>query len=125
MTKIRTSGRLIALLASLACALPALAAIDIDWYSLDCGGTSSSTSSSFELSGTIAQVDAGSTMTSPTFELTGGFWVVGSAGGMPEPCDGDANGDFTVDPLDAGYVLARFGCSVGTGDAGCDAADQH
>jgi len=40
-------------------------------------------------------------------------------------CDGDANGDGTVDPLDAGYVLARFGCSVGTGDALCDAANVN
>ncbi|MCH7720772.1 MAG: FG-GAP repeat protein [Planctomycetes bacterium] len=40
-------------------------------------------------------------------------------------CEGDANGDGTVDPLDSGYVLARFGCPVGTGDAGCDIADQN
>ncbi len=42
-----------------------------------------------------------------------------------QPCEGDANGDGTVDPLDSGYVLARFGCPVGTGDANCDAADQN
>ncbi|MCH7852405.1 MAG: hypothetical protein IIC41_06440, partial [Candidatus Marinimicrobia bacterium] len=41
------------------------------------------------------------------------------------PCEGDANGDGTVDPLDSGFVLARFGCSVGTGDPSCDAADQN
>ncbi|MCH7721163.1 MAG: hypothetical protein IH988_09285 [Planctomycetes bacterium] len=40
-------------------------------------------------------------------------------------CQGDANGDGTVDPLDAGFVLARFGCPVGTGDPDCDAADQN
>ena len=40
-------------------------------------------------------------------------------------CEGDANEDGTVDPLDSGFVLARFGCPVGTGDAGCDAADQN
>ena len=40
-------------------------------------------------------------------------------------CEGDANGDGTVDPLDSGYVLARFGCPVGTGDPSCDAADQN
>ncbi len=43
----------------------------------------------------------------------------------PCPCEGDANGDGLVDPLDSGFVLARFGCSVGTGDDGCDAADQN
>ena len=40
-------------------------------------------------------------------------------------CDGDANGDGVVDPLDSGFVLARFGCPVGEGDPGCDAADQN
>ncbi|MCH7720246.1 MAG: lamin tail domain-containing protein [Planctomycetes bacterium] len=42
-----------------------------------------------------------------------------------QTCDGDANGDGTVDPLDAGFVLARFGCPVGTGDPSCDIADQN
>ncbi len=41
------------------------------------------------------------------------------------PCPGDANGDGAVDPLDSGFVLARFGCPVGTGDPGCDTADQN
>ncbi len=40
-------------------------------------------------------------------------------------CEGDANGDGSVDPLDSGFVLARFGCPVGTGDPLCDAADQN
>ena len=41
------------------------------------------------------------------------------------PCDGDANGDGLVDPLDSGFVLARFGCEVDTGDPDCDTADQN
>jgi hypothetical protein len=40
-------------------------------------------------------------------------------------CDGDTNGDGTVDPLDAGFVFARMGCEVGAGDADCDAADAN
>ena len=40
-------------------------------------------------------------------------------------CEGDANGDGLVDPLDSGYVLARFGCPVGTGDPSCDIADMN
>ena len=40
-------------------------------------------------------------------------------------CEGDANGDGEVDPLDSGFVLARFGCPVGTGDPSCDSADQN
>lgn len=49
------------------------------------------------------------------------FDVTGDTGA----CDGDANGDGVVDPLDSGYVLARFGCDVNAGDPGCDAADQN
>ncbi len=45
---------------------------------------------------------------------------------VPGPtCEGDANGDGTVDPLDSGFVLARLGCDVGGGDPDCDAADQN
>lgn len=51
------------------------------------------------------------------------FELWGSAGGAP--CEGDANGDGVVDPLDSGFVLARFGCPVGTGDPLCDIADQN
>lgn len=40
-------------------------------------------------------------------------------------CEGDANGDGVVDPLDSGFVLSRFGCPVGTGDPSCDDADQN
>ncbi|MCH7721630.1 MAG: hypothetical protein IH988_11700, partial [Planctomycetes bacterium] len=40
-------------------------------------------------------------------------------------CEGDVNGDGTVDPLDSGFVLTRFGCPVGTGDPSCDTADQN
>ena len=42
-----------------------------------------------------------------------------------EGCEGDVNGDGLVDPLDVGFVLARFGCPVGTGDSSCDTADQN
>ncbi|MCH7721003.1 MAG: VCBS repeat-containing protein [Planctomycetes bacterium] len=45
--------------------------------------------------------------------------------GEEPPCEGDANGDGLVDPLDSGYVLSRFGCPVGTGNPECDAADQN
>ena len=40
-------------------------------------------------------------------------------------CEGDANDDGVVDPLDSGYVLSRFGCAVNAGDPACDAADQN
>jgi len=78
------------------------------------------------LSGTMGQHDASTAMTGGDFESTGGFWAGGTVSQPePEPCEGDANRDGTVDPLDSGYVLARFGGPVGTGDASCDAADQN
>ena len=43
----------------------------------------------------------------------------------PLTCEGDANGDGLVDPLDSGFVLARFGCLVGGGDPQCDLADLN
>ncbi|MCH7703227.1 MAG: hypothetical protein IID37_16230 [Planctomycetes bacterium] len=48
-----------------------------------------------------------------------------AATGVCGACEGDANGDGTVDPLDSGFVLARFGCPVGEGDPSCDEADQN
>lgn len=42
----------------------------------------------------------------------------------PDTCPGDANNDGSVDPLDTGYVLARFGCSVDE-DPACAMADQN
>lgn len=43
----------------------------------------------------------------------------------PLPCEGDANGDGSVDPLDAGFVLSRLGCAVNAGDPDCDKADMN
>ena len=40
-------------------------------------------------------------------------------------CDGDVNGDWTVDPLDSGFILARLGCDVGAGDPNCDTSDLN
>lgn len=44
-----------------------------------------------------------------------------------ETCDGDANRDCTVDPLDVGYVTSRFGCSPAdfTVNIGCFSADVN
>lgn len=42
-----------------------------------------------------------------------------------DDCEGDANGDGTVDPLDTGFILSRFGCDVGGADPTCDTADQN
>ena len=55
---------------------------DVDWYTVDGGGEMWTTGGDYELSGTIAQPDAGGAMTGGDFELTGGFWA---GGGMPLP----------------------------------------
>lgn len=39
--------------------------------------------------------------------------------------DSDVNGDGSVEPPDLGYLVARFGFPVGTGDLECDAADVN
>ncbi len=98
---------------------------DLSWYSVDGGGELDIAGGGFELSATIGQPDAGTAMSGGDFELIGGFWAGVTQVSNEPPCEGDANGDGTVDPLDSGFVLARFGCPVGTGDPSCDAADQN
>ncbi|MCH7700874.1 MAG: VCBS repeat-containing protein [Planctomycetes bacterium] len=61
-------------------------------------------------------------------DIAGGTSMDRNRNGIPdecESCEGDANGDGTVDPLDVGFVLARFGCVVGSGDPNCDTADMN
>ncbi|MCH7701889.1 MAG: hypothetical protein IID37_09390 [Planctomycetes bacterium] len=40
-------------------------------------------------------------------------------------CEGDVNGDGIVDPLDSGFVLARFGCEFPGDGLNCLAADAN
>ena len=63
---------------------------DLTWHTIDGGGAMFSASGDYELSGTIGQPDAGSTLTGDNFELTGGFWFVRSPG------DCDADGGVTL-----------------------------
>ena len=55
----------------------ALTGYTLDWWTVDGGGTTSSTGGSYSLSGTIGQPDAG-TSTGGTYALSGGFWGGGS-----------------------------------------------
>jgi hypothetical protein len=45
----------------------------IDWYKI-AGGGGTSTSATYQVSGTIGQTDAGATLTGGNYALTGGFW---------------------------------------------------
>ncbi len=80
----------------------ALAQFEVDWYTIDGGGDMWTTGGDFELSGTIGQPDASTTvMTGGNFELTGGFWPV------PIVCRGDMNCDGQIDFGDINdFVLA-------------------
>jgi hypothetical protein len=51
----------------------ALAGYTLDWWTVDGGGTISSTGGSYSLGGTIGQPDAG-TSAGGTYTLDGGFW---------------------------------------------------
>jgi hypothetical protein len=63
------------LLASGFC-LPAMAQqYSIDWYKV-AGGGGTSTSSTYQVNGTIGQHDAGGPMTGGNYSLTGGFWAL-------------------------------------------------
>ena len=78
---------------------------EIDWYTID-GGGGTSTGGNFELSGTIGQPDAGA-MAGADFELAGGFWP--AAGETGSPCPADLTGDDQVDIDDLFAVLAAWG----------------
>ena len=46
---------------------------EIDWYSMDSGGTMATTGGSFELQGTIGQADT-AVIAQDTYEIQAGFW---------------------------------------------------
>lgn len=82
----------------------AMAQYEINWYTIDCGGGSSSTGGNYSLGGTIGQHDAGQPMTGGQYSLTGGFWPgLMSTPGMV----GDLNCDGLVNNFDINaFVIA-------------------
>src|SRR6266850_395886 len=58
---------------ALALPLAVSAQLQIDWFTIDGGGGSSS-GGVYSVSGTIGQPDASSAMTGGGYSLTGGFW---------------------------------------------------
>lgn len=51
---------------------------EIDWFTMDGGGTISVVTGSYKLNGTIGQPDTASSAGGP-YSLDAGFWVMGSA----------------------------------------------
>ena len=108
------NGKIKALLSALVALMAAPAVtfaqpFDLRWYTVDGGSGLFGVGGSFELSGTIAQFDAGTPMLGGAFELTGGFW----AGIDPVPCPGDLDGNDAVDLADLSRLLSNFGTLVG------------
>ena len=93
----------------------------INWYTVDGGGEMFTTGGSFELSGTVAQPDAGA-MTGGDFELVGGFWP-GAAGGTCDACDMNCDGDVNAIDIEP-FLDLLFGggepCDTCTGDVNGD-----
>lgn len=96
----------------------AIADYAVNWFTIDNGGARTATGGAFALSGTIGQPDAGPMLTGGSFTLVGGFWSPPRT-----TCPADLDGNGTIDPSDSNFVMARFGCPVGTGDDACDRAD--
>jgi len=93
----------------------------LDWFTIDGGGGMWITGGTLELSGTIGQPDAtSSVLTGGDFALVGGFWK-GETGGAQHPGDFDGDGDVDLDDY------AQFAaCVAGPGGAPppeCEAVD--
>jgi len=101
----------------------ASAQLAMEWYTIDGGGFTNSTSGSLELGGTIGQPDAGA-MGMNTTVLYGGFWPVEF---VPPPCPADYNMDGGIDGADVqaffdDWENGRVGGDVNQ-DGGIDGAD--
>lgn len=90
--------------------------LEMNWYTMDGGGTSLAEGPGFELGGTAGQPDTG-LLSGGDFTLSGGFW--GRVSVVP-PCIGDANGDGFVSFADVSFVLLHFGTAGPAGDANVD-----
>ena len=101
---------------------------DISWYTIDCGGGSSSRGV-FALSGTIGQHDAG-VMSGGPFTLTGGFWSGAPKASCYADCD-QSTGAGVLDVFDFlcfqnSFVNAEpyaCDCDTSTGSGVCDVFD--
>ena len=73
---------------------------DLSWRTIDAGGDMWTTGGDFELSGTIGQPDASTTvMAGGDFELIGGFWPGATVFQLGDlNCDGAVNA-FDIDPF--------------------------
>jgi hypothetical protein len=88
------------------------------WWTVDGGGATRSAAAGFELSGTIAQIDAGEPLTGGGFLLRGGFWP---AMASVCHCEADLNADGR---LDGGDIQEFVRCMLEGGEE-CACADLN
>jgi len=100
-------------LATLAHAQP----YSIDWYTIDGGGGTSS-SSTYTISGTIGQHDAG-LLIGPTYTVQGGFWAFPAGTGCLD-CPADYNQDGGVTGDDIAAFFADYEAGAGCADTNLD-----
>lgn len=96
----------------------------INKQTIDGGGLVQTTSTNFNLSGTVGQPDADTPMTSANFTLSGGFWP--SAQPKPEPAclnGGDFDADGDVDLVDFGQFQLCFTGGMESVTPNCECAD--
>ena len=81
------------------------AAYDLSWWTVDGGGSTSSTGGGYDLGGTIGQPDVGMS-SADGYSLVGGFWSGVVESGETPPCAiYDLNHDGFVDLDDINLVL--------------------
>jgi hypothetical protein len=130
MTSLASTTYTRALLTTSMCLLllvpAAIGDYDLSWFTIDAGGAMWTTGGELQLSGTIAQPDAGPTLTGGGLSLTGGFWPIGAAVHRGDvDCDGLVN-TFDIDPFvlalinPAAYQAQFPGCNILNADADCD-----
>ncbi len=98
----------------------------IDWHTVDGGGTMFTAGDGLELSGTVGQPDAGR-MSGGGFDLDGGFWS-GARGPLGDlNCDGSIDA-FDIDPFVLAltdpmtYETAWPDCDIAAADVNGDGA---
>ena len=83
-----------------------LAQYQIDWYVIGAGG-GTSTSSNYQLTGTIGQPIVG-TSSSTNYILDAGFWVGGAIAGGCSYIVGDVNNNGAFNGIDVSYSVTYF-----------------
>jgi len=105
-TRLNRASVLLAATALVLCASPAFGQLEITWYTIDDGGTTTAAGGDLELNGTVGQHDAG-VLVGGDLDLYGGFWPGG------EFCFGDLDGDGEVGLSDLAQLLANYSTGFG------------